>query len=319
MKPAPNTDIYLEAQVPEDCIGQRVDQVAAGLFDDFSRAQLQQWIKSGSLTLNGAVCKPKDKIVGGELLELRAGLEPQGDWLAQDIPLQVIHEDQDLLVIDKPAGLVVHPGAGNPQGTLLNALLHRYPGQENIPRAGIVHRLDKDTSGLMVVARTLEAQTSLVSQLQARTVSREYEAVVQGVLLGGGTVDAPIGRHPRVRTRMAVVPQGGKPAVTHYRILKRFDQHTHIRVKLETGRTHQIRVHMAHLGYPLVGDPLYGGRPKLPKGASQHLLTCLKAFSRQALHAAELSLKHPRSGETLSWTSFPTADFMALLASLEQG
>ena len=181
MKPAPNFDIYLEAQVPGDCIGQRVDQVAAGLFGDFSRAQLQQWIKSGALTLNGTACKPKDKIIGGELLELRAELEPQGDWIAEDIPLQVIYEDEDLVVIDKPAGLVVHPGAGNPRNTLLNGLLYRYPGQENIPRAGIVHRLDKDTSGLMVVARTLEAQTSLVNQLQARSVSREYEAVVQGV------------------------------------------------------------------------------------------------------------------------------------------
>jgi len=313
----PEERIDLQAQISGEYAGQRVDQAAAALFGDYSRAQLQHWIKSGELTLNGKPCKPKDRVLGGELLRVAAVLVAQGGWLSEDIPLHVVHEDRDILVIDKSAGLVVHPGAGNPQGTVLNALLHRYPGQENLPRAGIVHRLDKDTSGLMVIARTLQAQTSLVAQLQARTVSREYEAVVQGVPIAGGIVDEPIGRHPRHRTRMAVV-SGGRPAVTHYRVLRRFAAHAHLRLKLETGRTHQIRVHMAHIGFPLVGDPVYGGRFRLPAGASPELVIVLRQFGRQALHAVALGLEHPRTGQVLRWTSELPDDFRELLVRLEE-
>lgn len=312
-----DTCIRLQATVPADCAGQRLDQVAATLFPDFSRTRLQQWIKDGAITRDGQPCRVRDRLVGGESLELVAVLEEQGEWVAQAIELVVIHEDDDILVIDKPAGLVVHPGAGNPQGTLLNALLHRYPDQALLPRAGIVHRLDKDTSGLMVVARTPRAQNALVAQLQARSISREYEAVVQGVLVSGGTVDAAIGRHPAQRTRMAVVRGGGKEAISHYRIVRRFGAHTHVRVCLETGRTHQIRVHMAHLGHPLVGDPVYGGRPRLPRQASTALVEALRGFSRQALHAAALSLDHPTTGERLRWESPLPEDMVALLETLE--
>jgi len=254
-------------------------------------------------------------VFGGERLNLQTELEEQGDWVSEDIPFDLIYEDEDILVINKPVGLVVHPGAGNPQGTLLNALLHRYPDQSLLPRCGIVHRLDKDTSGLMVIARTQRAQNSLVAQLQDRSVSREYEAVVQGVLVSGATVDAPIGRHPRQRTRMAVV-HSGKEAVTHYRVVKRYAAHTHIRVNLETGRTHQIRVHMAHVGFPLVGDSAYGGRLKLPKGASDELIDALRGFKRQALHAVALSLDHPGSAERMRWEVPLSADLVALLAAL---
>ena len=314
-----DNQISLETTIPPSFAGQRLDQVAASLFSDFSRSQLQLWIKGGELTLNGQLCKPRDKVQGGERLVLSAWPSPQGDWQSEDIPLEIVYEDREIVVINKPAGLVVHPGAGNPAGTLLNALLHRYPGQENISRAGIVHRLDKETSGLMVVARTLQAQTSLVEQLQARTVSRIYEAVVQGVPVGGGTIDKPMGRHPRVRTRMAVVAHGGKPAVTHFRIIQRFSHHAHIRVELETGRTHQIRVHMAELGFPLVGDPVYGGRLKLPSGCSDELRETLCQFRRQALHAVSLSLRHPISSEVMSWSSPLPKDFCQLLTALVRG
>lgn len=311
--------VEMTAEVSPDDIGQRIDQVAATVFAEYSRSQLQQWIKKGQLLVDGEQRRPKDKVLGGERLTLRATLEVQGDWQSEDIPLDVVYEDRDIVVINKPAGLVVHPGAGNRQGTLLNALLHHYPPQKNIPRAGIVHRLDKETSGLMVIARTLQAQTSLVEQLQERTVSREYEAVVIGVPVGGKTIDFSIGRHPTARTRMAVVQHGGKPAVTHFRVVHRFSHHGHIRVQLETGRTHQIRVHMAHIGFPLVGDPLYVGRPKIPAGASDELIATLRGFKRQALHAISLSLEHPSTGETLSWQAPLPDDLVALLSALKAG
>lgn len=314
-----DTQIRLGAIVPAECFGQRLDQVAARLFPDFSRTRLQQWIKDGAITLDGQPCKVRDKVAGGEQIDLRAALEDQGDWVAEAIDFTEVYADDDILVIDKPVGLVVHPGAGNPQGTLLNALLHHYPDQALLPRCGIVHRLDKDTSGLMVVARTPRAQTALVSQLQDRSVSREYEAVVQGVLVSGGTVNAAIGRHPSQRTRMAVLRHGGKEAVTHYRVIQRFAAHTHVRVSLETGRTHQIRVHMAHLGFPLVGDAVYGGRLKLPAGASPGLIAVLRGFRRQALHAAALSLDHPLSGERLRFEAPLPDDLAGLLAALGQG
>ena len=251
------------------------------------------------------------------MLELETEQEAQGEWVAQDIPLNIVYEDDDLLVIDKPAGLVVHPAAGHADGTLLNALLHHVPDIINVPRAGIVHRLDKDTTGLMVVAKTLEAHTQLVAQLQARTVSRIYECIVIGVVTSGGTVDAPIGRSSANRQRMAVI-EGGKPAVSHYRVLERFRSHTHVRVKLETGRTHQIRVHMTYAGFPLVGDPVYAGRFRIPPAASPTLVQTLKEFPRQALHARFLELKHPTTGKRMKWESPLPEDLVWLLSLLRQ-
>lgn len=309
--------IVLNATVPEHMAGARLDQVAAELFSSYSRSRLQKWIKDGELLVDGKSCRPRDKLFGGEQLSVKALLEPEGEWLAEAIELDICYEDEDILVINKPAGLVVHPAAGNYQGTLLNGVLHYLPANENIPRAGIVHRLDKETSGLMVVAKTLVAHQSLVKQLQAKTVSREYLAIVQGVMTGGGTVDKPIGRHPQARTKMAVLDFGGKEAVSHYRVIERFPAHTLIRVKLETGRTHQIRVHMASIGYPLVGDSTYGGRLKLPKGSTQELHDALRAFRRQALHATQLALSHPVSGEHMEWQALPPEDFNRLFAMLK--
>jgi 23S rRNA pseudouridine1911/1915/1917 synthase len=307
--------IELTATVPEELEGSRLDQVAAQLFPDYSRARLQIWIKSGELTVDGEAKKPREKLFSGELLELRAVVEDEERWDAESIELDIVYEDDALLVINKPAGLVVHPGAGHASGTLLNALLAHLPDIASVPRAGIVHRLDKDTSGIMVVAKTLAAQNHLVNQLQERTVSRVYEAVIFGSLTGGGAVRADIGRHPRQRTKMAVVAMGGKEAITHYRLIKRFNNHCHIRCMLETGRTHQIRVHMAHIKHALVGDPLYGGRPRIPKGASEELINGLRNFGRQALHARQLSLIHPLSNEEVSW-EIPLVDDMVNLVAL---
>jgi 23S rRNA pseudouridine1911/1915/1917 synthase len=304
------------ATVLPEQTGQRIDQVAAELFSDFSRARLQEWIKSGHLVVNGAAVRPKDKAYSGNVLSLDAELEARENWAAQELRLDVVYEDPSLLVINKPAGLVVHPGAGSPDNTLLNALLFRDPPLAAIPRAGIVHRLDKDTTGLLVVARTLQAHAELTRQLQARTVKREYEAVVCGLFTGGGKVDAPIGRHPRDRVKMAVVASG-KPAITHFRLLERFETYTHIRVQLETGRTHQIRVHMAHIGHPLLGDTLYGARLRLPKHADEELKTVLQDFKRQALHAAQLGLIHPTTGEYLQWQAALPNDMQQLLAALK--
>ena len=309
----------LSAQVPFSMNGLRFDQAASELFPDFSRSRLQSWIKDGQLKIDGAQRKPKEKLIGGELLELNAELEAQGTWEPEAIQLNVVYEDEHLMIINKPAGLVVHPAAGNQTGTLLNALLNHAPELINLPRAGIVHRLDKETTGLMVVAKTLEAHTDLVEQLADRTVSREYEAIAVGVMTGGGTVDAPMGRHPTQRKLMAVLSSGGKRAVTHYRVARRYPHHTHIRVKLETGRTHQIRVHMAHIGFPLVGDATYGKRFKIPKAANNHLIETLKAFPRQALHAAKLGLEHPGTGEYTEWTAAVPADFQNLLDALNNG
>lgn len=310
--------IEQHAAVPAALVGKRLDQVAAELFPDFSRARLQEWFKDGSLTRNGEPVKPKDKAALGDRLQLQAEQQVQVTDQAQAIDLDIIYEDDELLVINKPAGLVVHPAAGHADGTLLNALLHHCPDLEQIPRAGIVHRLDKETSGLLVVAKTLRAQTSLVAQLQDRSMGREYDAVVLGHMTSGGKVDAPIGRHPKDRKRQAVVVFGGKPAVTHYRVVQRFRAHTHVRCKLETGRTHQIRVHMAHVKFPLVGDPLYGGRLKLPAGAGETLKDFLRAFPRQALHARSLTLQHPVTGETQSWTVPLPEDIELLLTLLEE-
>ncbi|MEW5756821.1 MAG: 23S rRNA pseudouridine(1911/1915/1917) synthase RluD [Pseudomonadota bacterium] len=307
----------LTAEVPQDCAGRRVDQVLADLFSDYSRSRLKQWLTDGQVLVNGAPLRPKDKVWGGERIEVTVIDAPQQEDLPQEIPLNIVYEDEAIIVIDKPAGLVVHPGSGNPDRTLLNALLHHAPELINVPRAGIVHRIDKETSGLLVVARTLEAQTALVEQLQERAFERIYDAVVVGVMTAGGTIDAPIGRHPIDRKRMAVTERG-KPAVTHYRVAERFRGHTHIKVRLETGRTHQIRVHMAYRHYPLVGDPVYGGRMKLPAGASEELRQTLRNFRRQALHARELGLAHPGSGEIMHWESPLPEDMQTLLAVLRQ-
>ncbi|GGC82605.1 23S rRNA pseudouridine(1911/1915/1917) synthase RluD [Marinobacter halophilus] len=303
--------------VPPELSDKRLDQAAAELMPEHSRSRLQSWIKSGALTVNGTTRKPRDKVILDDVLEVDAEPEVQVTWQAEPITLDVVYEDEHLLVINKPAGLVVHPAAGHADGTLVNALLNHAPEVENLPRAGIVHRLDKDTSGIMVVARSLIAHTSLVGQLQTRTMGREYEAVVVGSLTGGATVEAPIGRHPQDRKRMAVV-SSGKPAITHYRLIERFAAHTHIHCKLESGRTHQIRVHMTHVRHPLVGDPVYGGRLRLPKGTTEELRLALAAFHRQALHARKLTLQHPETGETLSWEVPLPEDMVELIEALRK-
>jgi len=310
-----STQINKTAEVPFDYCGRRLDQVASELFSEFSRSRLQQWIKEGLLKVDDAQWLPKRKVLGGERLDICASIEAEGEWVAEDIPLNIVFEDDHLLVINKTANFVVHPAAGNYSGTVLNALLHHCPSLSLIPRAGIVHRLDKDTTGLMVVAKTLEAHTNLVSQLQARSVKRVYHAVVNGLLTSGGLVDQPVGRHPRQRIKMAVI-SGGKEARTHYSVLERFKGHSHLQLKLETGRTHQIRVHMAHLGHPLVGDSLYSGRFKIHKGASAKFIEYLRNFERQALHAAELALVHPATGEEVSWSSPLPEDIQMLLSQL---
>ena len=303
------------ATVPASAAGRRFDAVLAELFPEFSRSRLAEWIKSGDALLDGRAVRPRDPVRGGEAVSLAVVLDTQTEAVAEDIPLAIVHEDADVFVIDKPAGLVVHPGAGNPAGTLVNGLLHRDPGLAVLPRAGIVHRLDKDTSGVMVVARTLPAHTALVAQLSAREVHRQYLAVVVGALVSGGTADAPIDRHPRDRLRMAV-RDDGREAVTHYRLRERFRAHTALECRLETGRTHQIRVHMAHLKHPIVGDPLYGGALKLPKGASPELGEALRGFRRQALHAEVLEFAHPTTGEPLRCSAPLPADMRDLLAVL---
>ncbi len=316
--------VTLDALIPLDLAGARLDQAAAQVFAEYSRERLKDWIKDGRLTIDGRIAKPKDKVLGGEQLRLVAEAEVETHAQAQDIPLNIIYEDEHLLVLDKPAGLVVHPGAGNPDGTLLNALLHHCPDLNLLPRAGIVHRIDKDTSGLLVVAKTLPAHTSLTVQLADKSVYREYEAIAVGVMTSGGTVDAPIERHPVDRTRMAVVPprdddgKRGRDAVSHYRVLARFRGHTHVRVQLETGRTHQIRVHMAHISHPLVGDPVYGGRMRLPKGASPALIKAVQTFPRQALHARRLGLVHPATYAEMEWESPLPDDMEALLAIMRE-
>ncbi|WP_341707819.1 23S rRNA pseudouridine(1911/1915/1917) synthase RluD [Halopseudomonas sp.] len=309
--------IRLSAQVSPESGGQRLDQVAAQLFPDYSRSRLQGWIKDGSLLVDGERKRTRDILLGGEQLELDAEREVQGEWQAEAIDLDIIYEDDALLVINKPAGLVVHPAAGHQDGTLLNALLHHAPELAKVPRAGIVHRLDKDTTGLMVVAKTIEAQTDLVAQLQARTVSREYDCVVVGVMTSGGKVDQPIARHGTQRQKMAVVA-GGKTAISHYRVINRFRAHTHVKVKLETGRTHQIRVHMSYIHFPLVGDPVYGGRLRIPPGASPELIKELREFPRQALHARRLELEHPTDGRHMSWQVPLPEDMQHLLALLRE-
>jgi len=311
------TAIRHEARVPLTAAGRRFDQTLAELFPDYSRSRLTAWIKSGAATLDGATAPPRQLLRGGEQVRLEAELEAEVASAPEDIALAIVHEDAHLLVLDKPAGLVVHPGAGNPSGTLLNALLHHDAKLAELPRAGIVHRLDKDTSGLMVVARTLPAMTALVEMLSRHDVERQYEAVVLGSLVSGGTVDEPIGRSMGDRLRQAVRDEeSGKHAVTHYRLRERFRAHSLLQCNLETGRTHQIRVHLTHIGHPLVGDPLYGGGLKLPKRAAPELVAALRGFRRQALHAERLAFEHPVTGEALAFTAERPADMTALIAAL---
>ena len=305
------------AIVPDSAAGRRLDAVLAELFPEYSRSRLSAWVKSGDVTVDGVSVRGRDPVRGGETVTLSAVQDTQTHAVAEDIPLDILYEDADVLVIDKPAGLVVHPGAGNPAGTLVNALLHRDPALELLPRAGIVHRLDKDTSGVMVVARTLPAHTSLVAQLSAREVHRQYLAIVVGALVSGGTARTGIDRHPRDRIRMAV-REDGRDAVTHYRLRERFRNHTALECRLETGRTHQIRVHMNHLKHPIVGDPLYGGSFKLPKGASDDFIAALRGFKRQALHAEVLEFAHPLSGEPIRCTAPIPADMQQLMKLLRE-
>jgi len=297
--------------------GERLDLVLVQLFPDYSRSRLQKWIKDGNVTVNQRQLRPKDPVFGGELVEVNVVLEDETQWQAQDIPLEIVFEDDTIIVINKPADFVVHPGAGNRDGTLGNALLHRYPELESVPRAGVIHRLDKDTTGLLVIARTLAAQKALVEQLQAREFEREYVALVVGIMTAGGTVDEPIGRHPSQRIKMAVV-HNGKEAVTHYRVLERFRAHTLVKLNLETGRTHQIRVHMAYIHYPLVGDPLYGGRLHIPQGCNPRFAEVLRQFKRQALHAARLGLIHPRTGEYMEWQAPLPGDMEQLITAARE-
>lgn len=310
--------IAMTAVVPETLDGARLDQVAANLFSEYSRGRLQTWIKEGCLLVNSRQLRSKDKLTAGDVLVLETELvvPEEGHWQAEPVHLDRVFEDDDILVLNKPAGTVVHPAAGNRSGTLMNGLLHYCPALQNLPRAGIVHRLDKDTTGLMVVAKSLQAHHRLVRQLQKREVSRQYEAVVLGVLTAGGTVDEPLGRHPVMRKKRAVI-QSGKDSVTHYRVISRFRAHTHVQCQLETGRTHQIRVHMSHIRHPLVGDPVYGGRLNIPGGCSPQLAAILREFKRQALHAARLGFVHPISGEEVCWEVPLPEDMLNLLAILK--
>jgi len=307
----------VELVIPPDCAGLRLDQALARLFPEVSRSRIQQWIRDERVRVDEKQRRTRDIVKGGECVAVEVPAAAEGAWRAQALPLEVVHEDDTILVINKPPGLVVHPGAGNPEGTLLNALLHRAPELRQLARAGIVHRLDKETSGLMVVARTEAARLDLIEQLSARSVMREYLALVCGTLIAGGTVDAPIGRHPRERTRMAVHARG-REAVSHYRVEKRYRAHTLVRVTLESGRTHQIRVHMAHLKYPVFGDPVYGGRLRMPRGASDDLRKILQDFKRQALHATKLGLVHPATGKKMHWSAPVPEDMAGLLRALAQ-
>ena len=310
------THIQAQFDVPLEESGSRIDQVLARLMPDYSRARLTQWLTEGQILIDGAARKPKNKVLGGEKIVVNAELEPQIDWSAENIPLDLVHVDHDLIIVNKPAGLVVHPGHGNPSGTLVNALLSQFPELEEIPRAGIVHRLDKETSGVLAVARSLKAQANLVKQLKDRSMSRQYVALVYGHPNKEGTIDAPMDRHRLQRTKMAVV-YSGKPEVTHYRVTETTAHCAWVQVKLESGRTHQIRVHMTHIGHPLVGDPVYRqGRPGLGRAAVA-ARDLIDQFPRQALHAQLLGLKHPSTLEMVQFEVPMAQDLAELHAQLK--
>jgi len=310
-------DETMTARVPEALHGARLDAAAASLFPAFSRSRLADWIKLGRLQRNQSAAKPRDKVAVADHITLTPEYDDRVEWAPEALPLDLLYEDDHVIVLNKPAGLVVHPAAGHHSGTLVNRLLAHAPEMASLPRGGIVHRLDKDTSGVMLAAKSTLAHKSLVAQLAERTVSRHYSAVCRGTFSGGGTIDGPIGRHPTSRIKMAVVPDG-KPAVTHYRIAARFGAHTHLDVSLESGRTHQIRVHLAWRKHPLIGDPVYGGRAMRPAGASDRLLSALQEFPRQALHARELEFLHPESNESLQFSAPIPEDLAALLGCLAE-
>lgn len=314
-------NIKKELIIPSEYHHQRIDSVLAHMLPEYSRSQLSQWIKTGAITLNNTKCKPKDKALSGATIQIDVQYsETNMDFtqcIPEDIPLNIIYEDDDVLVINKPAGLVVHPGAGNKDHTLVHALLHHAPDLHHLSRAGIIHRLDKDTTGLLIIAKTLTAHTSLTRQMQARDIERHYYTLVQGYLISGGTIDTGFGRHPRNRLKMSVM-ESGRQAITHYFIQQHYPDYTLLNVQLMTGRTHQIRVHMAHINHPVVGDPLYGGRMKLPAQATDSLKTQLQQFKRQALHARSLSFYHPQTGEPLHFEAPIPDDFKQLLDSLEE-
>lgn len=311
--------INCQAIVPEHLAEKRLDQILSQLFPAYSRTRLQQWIRCQQVWVDDELKRPRDKIKAGAKIIILASLSEEVSWEAEELPLDIIYEDEALLVVNKPAGLVVHPAVGNTHKTLVNALLHYLPELKKLPRAGIIHRLDKDTSGLLIIPKILNAYNKLVKQLQARTMKREYIAVIQGLLIAGGTINAPIGRHPRLRKKMAVTELlSGKPAVSHYRVMERFNHHTLIKVKLETGRTHQIRVHMAHIHHPLVGDKTYTGRFHLPKKATELLINCLHHFPRQALHAQCLGIIHPVTLQPMEWHSPLPEDMHQLISCLRE-
>ena len=310
-----NELIQIDTVIPEEMSGKRLDQALAKLLPEHSRARLQGWIRDGYVLIDKKLMRPRDKIQGGEQVEIRAEIEVQISASPENIPLQIVFEDEYLIIINKPAGLIVHPGAGNPQHTLMNALLHHDQKLEQVPRAGIVHRLDKDTSGLLVIARTPQSHTSLVKQLQTRDMYREYVTIVSGVMTAGGTIDQPIGRHPKHRTRMAIV-KNGRTAITHYRIIRKYRHHTQLQVNLETGRTHQIRVHMTWHHHPIIGDPVYGTKTQLVKGMDSNLANIVTAFPRQGLHARAIQLLHPHSDELMTWEAPIPEDLTALIDSL---
>lgn len=297
--------IDIKLSIPNELAGKRLDQALSQLLADYSRARIQEWIHEGSVLIDGKEWKPKDKVKGDEQVIIDVALEPEGEWLPQDIPVDVIYEDEDIIVVNKPVGLVVHPGAGVPDGTLVNALLYYDINLQKLPRAGIVHRLDKDTSGLLVIARSIRAHTSLIEQLQSKSMQREYDAIANGKIMSDGTVEASIGRNPKNRLKMAVV-NGGKPAVTHYKVKEKFEKYTYVHCQLETGRTHQIRVHMAHIGHPLLGDATYGIKSDKLK----------QKLRRQALHAAQLTLVHPGTGVTMTFKAPLPEDIQAILELL---
>ncbi|GAA0197030.1 23S rRNA pseudouridine(1911/1915/1917) synthase RluD [Kangiella japonica] len=308
--------IELRHTFDEKVYGKRLDLALSETFEDYSRSRIQDWVKQGFVKVNDEVITSnKHKMTGFELVEVNAEVEVAGDWEAEAIELNIVYEDDDLLVVNKPTGLVVHPGAGNQQGTMVNALLHHVPELQNLPRAGIIHRLDKETTGLLVVAKTIGAHTSLVDQLQRREFTREYDALVNRVMVSGNSIDAPIGRHPTKRTAMAVIPDGRR-AITHFRVAEKFLDHTHLKLRLETGRTHQIRVHMSYLKFPIVGDPLYSGRYRVPNRITPELKDILGKFKRQALHASLLGLKHPTTGDYIEWTAPMPADMQKLRDAL---
>lgn len=315
------SSLHLNTHIPSELAGTRLDQALAQLFPEHSRMRLKQWVQEHYVTVNNQFGKPSDKVKGGEKITISvpssALTEQTSDWQAQELPLSIIYEDDDILIINKPAGVVVHPASGNRDGTLLNALLHHIPAVKNLPRAGIVHRLDKDTSGLLVIAKSLIAHTHLVKQLQARDVKRAYLAVVKGVMIAGSTIDAPIGRHPTKRTHMAIL-ESGKQAITHYRVKEKFRHHTLVDVSLDTGRTHQIRVHLAHIRYPIVGDMTYGGRLSLPGDLSPELINYLRQFKRQALHAYKLGLIHPTTQQYMEWECPVASDIEKLINLLQK-